>query len=621
MRETLILQDIVEKLRNPDVRGDFESGSNGAVKLDPEELALVDKLISEGFVSLDEAHSEDSFAAHAHRAADHWISTVDGKPKQFCGGITYERVRRVMRSIQDSGYFQRRFAAPNDQPAPVGEVEVQETAEERSGGGAQEKEFTTDPTSNQQPLSTELATATPNHQTAIPVLQVIGAKPVEAPEAGQVFVNSFAQPQSAPHQQPQPAFLPPASLVRGGGDPIAPLPEELQLGAFTFLQDSELEEQQQQHALLPGGLTLQDNAMPMPNRHLSPIPQQQTIPTQPPGNLVLLNPMISMTGIPPSQTHQLVNGNGIGGGVSPPLFSFPIQNPSVGSMPGPLPQQQQQQLNPVQQLVKTLNVANYNHHQLPAAPIMLHAMSGNQQCVVTQNQMPQGNVSAQIVPSTGAGSATTAAVTVPAENGGENARPAAAAPPHHVGDQQRKSPIANSSTEPMTISEWDPVGQKDHEEEPNSGQQRENSTGSSAGGGRRRDDRRSRGGRQNGNESGYNGSRRRYTTDRSNNNGNGGANYNGPRMQRNGNGPAVEGESGASFRQGGKPHHFNRLSNGGGGGGGGSGSNGGASNGTFYRNNDPNYYNQNGMKSSRNSQPGHQGGYHQQRQSPTAARN
>lgn len=44
IREVLIIQDILNQLRDDDIRKNFIDGTNGACKLDEEQLALLDKL-------------------------------------------------------------------------------------------------------------------------------------------------------------------------------------------------------------------------------------------------------------------------------------------------------------------------------------------------------------------------------------------------------------------------------------------------------------------------------------------------------------------------------------------------------------------------------------------------
>lgn len=670
VRETLILQDILQRLRNPDVREDFETGRNGAVKLEADDLVLLDKLLAEGFVSIGEADTKESFEAHAHRAADHWVSTVDGKPKQFTVGITYERVRRIVRSIQDSQYFEARFATSTvsqdeDEAQAVhatnggdgGEDEEEAGEEEQqlqqSDEATQESSNTATPTSSMSTLSSAVDAPNVNGSEAQalcnPLPAAAAATPNESHTPISVLQQHGHQPLPAPHH-PQ--------LVMAQACPMAPavhddpntLPEELASGAFSFLQDSELDEQMGMGSTVPVHENGQHTMHGLQNGHASPglrqqQQQPQPIPTQPPTNMLLINPMLSMPGLhQATQAHvdQMVNGggavvaNGIGGGVTPPMFAFPFQNAGVANVQMAnasvaLGAQQQAHLNPVQQLVKTLNAANFHHHQLPAAPLMMQQQpqqqpqlntNGHQHRVVTA--LPPGH-SVQSVAAHG----YVATHKTPANNAvamdEEKATVAVEHTPPHV-----------SNTEQMTISEWDPVGKTTAA---NGHEKRETSAESSTGERRRTDDHRRPGRHDNGGGGGFNGSRRRYG-DRPQHasgdvGGTGGAannSYNGSRMHRNGggagsgnNGP-VDGENGpsasASFRQSAKPHHYNRMSNGGAGGGaGGAGSNGNSGS-TFYRNNDPNYYTQNGMKSAsvRHTQQGHQG-FNQQRPTPAGNRN
>lgn len=582
MRETLILQDLLRKFRNdPNARNDFTTGNNGAVKLDSSDLALIDKLIVEGFIDMDNCESEESFAENAHRAADHWVSTVDGKPKQFLLGITYERVRRVVRSIQDSRYFLRRFdnastnnpstttqsdvalaTAAGDDPEDVSETNTELAATERPSSVETLSGLSVD--ANAAPPSV----ASNDQETFIPVLDASAAKPSN----GRAAEKNDASPP------------PPSSVVI---DPNS-LPEELQTGAFSFLQDSELEElglsSNQNHS---SPLQLQNGmSVGLRENHPSHIPQQQPqqhqplIPVQPPAaNMVLINPIMSLPGMPVSAPGQHPVDHIVTGGVTPPMFPFPFQNPAVANLP-PIPAAAAVPgMNPVQQLVKTLHANHLHMMQNPVdqpsanvngvsqvngggQPMMMPIINGahlpHRVQMAEQSAAPNGQIR----------------FADPAVDGSSN-----------QGEKQGSPVGAMGVADQMTISEWDPaVGTEDaathkHNNHKNN-HKRETSTESSSGGDRRT--------RQNGNESGYNGSRRRYM-DRPNNAANGGgSNYNGSRMHRNGG----DGENGpvSSFRANmGKSQHQHRMSGSGG------AANGGGGGSTFYRNNDPSFYGQNGV--------------------------
>lgn len=646
MRETLVLQELLRQLKDSAVRDDFLTGSNGAAKLEQTDMALIDKLLEEGFVAMEGAESVETFETHAHRAADHWVSTVDGKPKQFVGGVTYEHVKRIVRTVQDCGYFDRCFVnAPttklplthNSSPVDEETETTTSNAEGESTGtpsmvdGSEGAGGGVGSSSSGQPLPNEgtpAAQPTTTTSNPIPVLQgvpfagnngggMVGQPqlPVIAP-ATEVYFNGFPQP-------PQP-LLDPNSL-----------PEELETGAFSFLQESELDELGNPASAVPAAAV----GVPPANSHPSPVPtvippQQQP---QPPSSLMLINSMVPMTY--PMGPQSIV----------PPVVNHaaPVAAAAVGSSSTPA---QSGHLNPVQQLVKTLNAANYHHlmqHQQQMAPVeqqQQQVVSVQPNLPMPQQQSMMGGNMMLNMNGVGGVPPRMAPSSVNPANAPATAAPSAGPTGYEAevaqkqlapGVTERTSPLAMPNgaapavEQQVTISEWknEDAARTEDKLTDNRHQKREASAESSSGD-RRREDRRPR---QNGdrgssswnggaggndtNNGGYNASRRRFYDRPNGGGGGGGGTFNGSRMHHRGSGgggPAgvTEGENGtsgnssasSSFRTGGggKPHFNSGRMNGAGGGGGGSnGHSGGYNNGSgggnkFYRNNDPTYYQQNG---------------------------
>ncbi|XP_059608622.1 caprin homolog [Phlebotomus argentipes] len=121
VKEVLIIQDTLENLRDEQAREDFLTGSNGAAKLEKKELDLLDKLYDNSTVKRVPGSNLESYLACAQKAADHLISTVDGKPKSFCD-TNYERVRNILQVVQNSGYFDKQFAGTDKDKPGVDEV-------------------------------------------------------------------------------------------------------------------------------------------------------------------------------------------------------------------------------------------------------------------------------------------------------------------------------------------------------------------------------------------------------------------------------------------------------------------------------------------------------------------
>lgn len=645
VRETLLLQDLFRQLCHPNVRNDFVTGRNGAVKLDVSDLALVDKLVAEGFVSLEDVDSDDALVANAHRAADHWVSTVDGKPKQFAMGVTYERVRQVVRSIQDSGYFQQRFAPANspttsEQTATLSEGTASTTSTcDTVEGQATDNTTTTDTVPSVDIPKASSMAPIPNPPNTIKVQNTVlgNGAVVTAVVPHHVSVSDNVALRVCPEQTT-------SSWPKAIHDPNS-LPEELQSGSFTFLQDSELEaEQHGQHQasmsrnviqVIPSTPSLNPQCVYTNNGQQQVAPPQST-------SLLLINPMIPLPGMTSQVNHSqvqqtlvdrppqpLVNeGSATGAAaVTPPMFPFPFQAVPAGLGQAPLPVNGQAggnaSLNPFQQLVKTLNYNQLIH--LNGGGQSIPPMEGSNERACTNIEAPAQQPAGAAVGST----ATESGAQIAQER---NSGPAGTL----TGTTTPSTSAHDNATEEMTISEWNPVGPREGTEigqqEKNNDMRDMSADSSCAGRDRRRhEDRRNHRGSngENGTVGGYNGGGRRRGgyLDRSSVHSNGGGSgsfNNGSRLHRNGGDGETMG--GALFRGGvmSKGHQVgshtpHQRMNGGGGGGATNGSSSGGSGTVFYRNNEPNYYQQNGVKSSgmRHSQGGFKG--HGQQHQPQQA--
>lgn len=86
------------------VRDDFLNGLNGAPKLTDEDLKTLDNLYNEVEVKRQTEAGEAPFAVILQKAAEHFVSIVDGKQKEFIG-TTYLKIKELVTTINSSGYF------------------------------------------------------------------------------------------------------------------------------------------------------------------------------------------------------------------------------------------------------------------------------------------------------------------------------------------------------------------------------------------------------------------------------------------------------------------------------------------------------------------------------------
>uniref|UniRef100_A0A1B0DQH5 Caprin-1 dimerization domain-containing protein n=1 Tax=Phlebotomus papatasi TaxID=29031 RepID=A0A1B0DQH5_PHLPP len=196
VKEVLVIQDTLENLRDEQAREDFLTGSNGAAKLEKKELDLLDKLYDSSTVKRVPGSNLETYLASAQKAADHLISTVDGKPKSFCD-TNYERVRSILQVVQNSGYFDKHFIMPEKEEEPETETkEVLKNGVESDAEVAPAKETVEEPEAPpQQPATVPNFPAEPLTQ-APPALvpQILMPQPITTIIPAQASVVSTATP-------------------------------------------------------------------------------------------------------------------------------------------------------------------------------------------------------------------------------------------------------------------------------------------------------------------------------------------------------------------------------------------------------------------------------------------
>lgn len=235
LREILLVQDALNQMGNENVREDFLHGRNGAAQLSESDLKLLDDLYP-AVTPKHEAGNPTAFTNEVQAAAEHLLSTVDGKPKEVFGG-TYSQIKEILGKIHESGYFDQAqvFESYID-----GEIVVE--TEVVPVDAAINHELP--PSQDQQPLHTvpiiESLTIEPRPPAVHPQQPPIDPQPPIEPTLPpeQIYypqVPPQPQPQALPQSQPQPQPQPPR-----------PITEMLGTGSFFFLQESEIDQPPEQ---------------------------------------------------------------------------------------------------------------------------------------------------------------------------------------------------------------------------------------------------------------------------------------------------------------------------------------------------------------------------------------
>ncbi|GAB0087889.1 hypothetical protein DMENIID0001_022460 [Sergentomyia squamirostris] len=566
VKEVLVIQDTLESLRDEQAREDFLTGSNGAAKLEQKELELLDKLYVSSSVKRVPGSNLETYLASAQKAADHLISTVDGKPKSFCD-TNYERIRNILQVVQNSGYFDKQFTG-EDNKAPAGDevlVVVRNESDAGELGETVKNGVETPPEVEMEPE--EVKPMTCPQQPAQIIAPTTPTFPAIAEQLAQTPIVSPMLIQQQPTIIPSPVTVtatPPLVAMTGAPSPLMPNPEHMRAMEQNYYK----QHQQYLHQMRPINEIIagsayyffQDSELDSPDVVVTTAPVQG--PPQQPVTVVASTPIVHTPAVPPlpiaTQTFTNQNFSTVMVPQPPPVAA----PPAVAVFPGMKPPVSAPLVPPPEHL-STAHIPGFTTAPRPIVP--------------TPNPTPgSGHISpAQQIPPT----------QYPIENLMMQQQPVNV-PPVEKSLPQRKIEEPATEEPPLTITEWNPeesgavtAKKKPEESSTNWADQAEqvNESGSNSdnqfGGSWQAEGTTSSGG-------GYSG-RRGY----------GGSNH----MRRRGHGNSMgyrssrQGNGGGSYQNGGG----NRS--------------GGTS--TFYRNNDPNYYqNQNGGGAS--SAGGGGGGYH-----------
>lgn len=262
VREVIVMQDILKQLKSETIRNDFLQGSNSACLIEPDEMNLLEQFSKHTTPVHPSFSNEPSFFNSAKSAADHLHYATDGRNRQFLeSGFTYEKIKELFSRIENCGYWAKNIKfveVPSSSPTSMTQERPAESETPQSSDDLESKEdkvemaemkMTSAPLPAQVPNPTQLFNgANPmmaHHHHAVPMQhpsgpvsqqqqQQIPMKPVTAVE--NAFYNQMKYSQ---HQQQGPAGMNNNNVYI----------QDFSSSNFSFLQDSEVLEQQKQQAV------------------------------------------------------------------------------------------------------------------------------------------------------------------------------------------------------------------------------------------------------------------------------------------------------------------------------------------------------------------------------------
>ncbi|XP_003377202.1 conserved hypothetical protein [Trichinella spiralis] len=162
-RNLLNMQELLNVLGNNDVRVHFAEGTEGAVKLSPEDLHLLDFLYQKICPSYDDVHQDETWASVLNESADCVCMLLSASQKLVPTFNVIRTVRAVIDGILECEFYKRRT---NDQH---NSSDRRSSSEEKSRKGTEESGFEDLNVSNGNmdqlmPASQQLQNAVPQQQ-------------------------------------------------------------------------------------------------------------------------------------------------------------------------------------------------------------------------------------------------------------------------------------------------------------------------------------------------------------------------------------------------------------------------------------------------------------------------
>ncbi|XP_063233681.1 zinc finger protein 391-like [Bacillus rossius redtenbacheri] len=104
IRDVLMIQYVLQNMRQDKVREDFLTGQNGAICLTESDLECLDEFYVEISLMNDTEDDVPSFQDQLQQSAEHLLALVNGKAKEI-NGTTYAKLKELIVAIQTCGYF------------------------------------------------------------------------------------------------------------------------------------------------------------------------------------------------------------------------------------------------------------------------------------------------------------------------------------------------------------------------------------------------------------------------------------------------------------------------------------------------------------------------------------
>jgi hypothetical protein len=108
VREVLMIQDLLQRLRVENIRSDFLHQRNGACPINKAEMDFIDKLAKQVLPIRPSFSNELSFANSSKASAEIFSFLIDERNREFQDtGITFEKGKELFQRIQNCGYWEK----------------------------------------------------------------------------------------------------------------------------------------------------------------------------------------------------------------------------------------------------------------------------------------------------------------------------------------------------------------------------------------------------------------------------------------------------------------------------------------------------------------------------------
>lgn len=250
----LLIQELLQRLKDDSVRSDFVHQRNGACPVDKVEMEFLDKFAQQVVPTRPNFSNEPTFSSSAKASADHFSFLIDGRNRQFMDtGLTYEKARELFTRIQSCSYWDKDIKvvevseasrAENDTPMTDDLESKDEKSEEVAVSAPAPTQVPTPifngnvnmmPVQQQRLQHAGMARIQPQQQPpTLPAPSNVQLNMKTATAVENAYFNQMNYSQQQQHQQQQ------QQLMTNGMPPMAPTQNDY--GAnFSFLQESELD--------------------------------------------------------------------------------------------------------------------------------------------------------------------------------------------------------------------------------------------------------------------------------------------------------------------------------------------------------------------------------------------